>query len=170
MGPPIFFRQERAGLHGQPFMLLKFRTMRNLRDASEPDEARITPFGAFLRNTSLDELPELLNVLKGDMSLVGPRPLLVRYLDRYTPAQARRHEVMPGITGWSQVRGRNQISWEKKFELDVWYVNNANLWLDLRILGLTILTVLRQEGVQTSAGTTAPEFEGIPRKDTKKST
>ena len=149
-GWPVAFRQPRPGRSGEPFRLLKFRTMSDARGSDGqllPDEQRLTRWGAMLRSISLDELPELINVLKGDMSLVGPRPLLMRYLDRYTPEQARRHEVRPGITGWAQVNGRNALTWEEKFELDVWYVDHASLWLDLRILAMTVLKVLWREGI-----------------------
>jgi lipopolysaccharide/colanic/teichoic acid biosynthesis glycosyltransferase len=149
LGTPIFFTQERAGLHGAPFKLIKFRTMREAYDASgEPlsDADRFTRFGSFLRKTSLDELPEIINVLKGEMSLVGPRPLLIQYLPLYSPEQARRHEVLPGITGWTQVNGRNALNWEEKFRLDVWYVDNRSLWLDLKILCLTAVAVLQAKG------------------------
>ncbi|HLR46937.1 MAG TPA: sugar transferase, partial [Deinococcales bacterium] len=140
LGRPVLFRQERPGLHGKPFTIIKFRTMRDAVAADGtplPDEERLTPFGQKLRSTSLDELPELLNVLRGEMSLVGPRPLIMAYLDRYSPRQARRNEVRPGITGWAQVNGRNALSWEDRFELDVWYVDNHTLWLDLKIMWLT---------------------------------
>lgn len=163
LGSPIFFRQQRPGLHGKPFTLLKFRTMTDARDSDGnllPDEQRLTPFGQFLRRTSLDELPELFNVLKGDMSLVGPRPLLMQYLDRYTPQQMRRHEVKPGITGWAQVNGRNALSWEQKFALDVWYVDHLSLWLDLKIILLTMWKVLRREGISQEGFATMPEFMG----------
>ena len=163
LGSPVLFRQVRPGLHGQPFTMLKFRTMTNARDAAGnllPDADRLTPFGKFLRSTSLDELPELWNVLKGDMSLVGPRPLLMQYLDRYTPEQARRHEVKPGITGWAQVNGRNAISWEEKFALDVWYVDNQSLWLDIKILLLTVWKILKREGISRSGHATMDEFRG----------
>jgi len=163
LGKPILFRQERPSLHGKPFTLYKFRTMTDARDSNGnliPDEKRLTSFGQFLRRTSIDELPELFNVLKGDMSLVGPRPLLMEYLDRYTPEQARRHEVRPGITGWAQINGRNTLSWEEKFELDVWYVDNLSLWLDLKILVLTIWKVLRREGISQNGYATMPEFMG----------
>lgn len=162
-GSPVLFRQQRPGLHGKPFTLYKFRTMTNARDADGnllPDADRLTNFGRFLRRTSLDELPELINVLKGDMSLVGPRPLLMQYLDRYTPEQARRHEVRPGITGWAQINGRNAVSWEEKFRLDVWYVDNVSLWLDLKILILTVWKVLRREGISQAGYATMPEFLG----------
>lgn len=164
LGSPILFRQQRPGLHGKPFTLLKFRTMTDARDADGnllPDEQRLTSFGRFLRRTSLDELPELFNVLKGDMSLVGPRPLLMQYLDRYTPQQMRRHEVKPGITGWAQVNGRNALSWEQKFTLDVWYVDHLSLWLDLKIILLTIWKVLRREGISQDGFATMPEFTGL---------
>ena len=157
LGPGVLFRQERPGLHGRPFVILKFRTM---LPGGGPDAERLTPFGRFLRGTSLDELPELFNVLKGDMSLVGPRPLLMRYLPRYTPQQARRHEVPPGITGWAQINGRNALSWEEKFALDVWYVDNRSLALDLAILWRTALAVLRREGISAPGEATMPEFLG----------
>jgi len=163
MGESVIFAQQRPGLHGKPFTLYKFRTMTDARDVDGnllPDEKRLTSFGQFLRRTSLDELPELLNVLCGDMSLVGPRPLLMQYLDRYTPEQARRHEVRPGITGWAQINGRNALSWEEKFELDVWYVDNLSLWLDLKILMLTIWKVLRREGISQDGCATMEEFRG----------
>ncbi len=150
LGSPVFFRQRRPGLRGRPFTLLKFRTMTEARDEEGqllPDEQRLTRFGRFLRRTSLDELPELINVLKGDMSLVGPRPLLMEYLERYTVEQARRHEVKPGITGWAQVNGRNALSWEEKFEFDVWYVDHVSLWLDLKILAMTVWQVLTGKGI-----------------------
>ena len=163
LGKTVFFRQSRPGLHGKPFQILKFRTMLNARDSNGhllPDAERLTTFGIWLRSTSLDELPELWNVFCGDMSLVGPRPLLMQYLMRYTPAQARRHEVKPGITGWAQVNGRNAISWEKKFELDVWYVENQNMLLDFRILALTFLKVVRRDGIAAAGEATMPEFMG----------
>lgn len=163
LGSPILFRQERPGLRGRIFKIYKFRTMRDMFDASGkqlPDGERLTPLGRFLRNTSLDELPELFNVLKGDMSLVGPRPLLVEYLDRYTKEQARRHEVMPGLTGWAQVNGRNALTWEEKFALDVWYVDNWNMWLDLKILWLTLVKVFKREGISADGHATMPEFKG----------
>jgi sugar transferase EpsL len=162
-GKAIFFRQARPGLQGNPFTMLKFRTMSNRRGDSGhllPDEQRITRFGQFLRSTSLDELPELFNVLKGEMSLVGPRPLLMRYLERYTPEQMRRHEVKPGITGWAQVNGRNAITWEEKFKLDVWYVDNHSLRLDLKIVALTLLKTLQREGISASGHATMSEFLG----------
>ncbi|NPV70691.1 MAG: sugar transferase [Firmicutes bacterium] len=166
IGRPILYCQTRAGLHGRPFRLLKFRTMTDARDEQGrllPDEQRLTSLGRFLRNTSMDELPELWNVLKGDMSLVGPRPLLMQYLERYTPEQARRHEMKPGITGWAQVNGRNAISWEKKFEFDVWYVDNWSLWLDFKILGMTLVSVLKREGISAEGHATMPEFMGTGR-------
>jgi sugar transferase EpsL len=161
MGRPVLFRQARPGLHGKPFVMYKFRTMRDLRDAEGkllPDEARLTPFGRWLRTTSLDELPELGNVLRGEMSLVGPRPLLMEYLDRYTPEQARRHEVKPGITGWAQIHGRNNLSWDERFKLDVWYVDNWSLWLDVKILWRTLWMVLRREGISAQGHATMPRF------------
>ncbi|PXF58837.1 MAG: sugar transferase [Deltaproteobacteria bacterium] len=163
IGCPVFFRQERPGLNARPFSLYKFRTMTGSRDedgALLPDAQRLTPFGRFLRATSLDELPELFNVLKGDMSLVGPRPLLMRYLDRYTPEQFRRHEMPPGLTGWAQVNGRNALSWEEKFELDVWYVDHWSLWLDVKILALTLWKVLKKEGISQAGHATMEEFMG----------
>jgi sugar transferase EpsL len=163
MGRPVLFRQQRPGLRGKPFTLYKFRTMRDARSASGellPDELRLTTFGKWLRSTSLDELPELFNVLKGEMSLVGPRPLLMEYLPRYSPEQARRHEVKPGITGWAQVNGRNALSWEEKFRLDVWYVDRWNLWLDMKILLLTIWKVLKREGISAEGSATMPVFTG----------
>lgn len=163
LGRPILFKQMRPGLHGKPFTIYKFRTMTDARDASGhllPDAERLTSFGSFLRATSLDELPELFNVLRGDMSLVGPRPLLMEYLDRYTPEQARRHEVRPGITGWAQVNGRNAIGWEEKFALDVWYVDHVSLWLDLRILVRTLWKVLRREGISQPGEATVTYFQG----------
>ncbi len=163
LGKPVVFRQIRPGLRGVPFEMVKFRTMTDQRDDSgrlRPDEERLTPFGRMLRSTSVDELPELWNVLKGDMSLVGPRPLLVQYLDRYTPRQRRRLEVRPGITGWAQVNGRNALSWDEKFELDVWYVDNRTFLLDLRILAMTVLQVVRRHGISSERHATMPEFHG----------
>lgn len=163
LGPGVLFRQQRPGLDGRPFTIFKFRTMRAAADAAGrplPDAERLTRLGRFLRQASLDELPELLNVIRGDMSLVGPRPLLMQYLGRYTQRQARRHEVHPGITGWAQVHGRNDISWEEKFELDVWYVDNRSLRLDLKILLLTVWKVLRREGISQPGQATAEEFRG----------
>ncbi len=163
LGSPVLFRQQRPGLGGRPFWLLKFRTMTDARDADGnvlPDDQRLTAFGRFLRAASLDELPELFNVLKGDMSLVGPRPLLMQYLDRYTPEQARRHEVRPGITGWAQVNGRNAITWEEKFRLDVWYVDNWSMWLDIKIIAMTIWKILKREGISHPGQATMEEFMG----------
>ena len=163
MGRPIFFTQPRPGKDSKIFTFYKFRTMTDERDADGnllPDAQRLTALGQFLRKTSLDELPQLWNVLIGDMSLVGPRPLLVRYLDRYTPEQARRHQVKPGITGWVQVNGRNNRAWEEKFKLDVWYVDNWSLWLDLKILFLTVFKVLQQDGISQEGYTTSEEFQG----------
>ncbi|MGQ9623570.1 MAG: sugar transferase [Candidatus Caldatribacteriaceae bacterium] len=161
MGRPVIFRQARLGLHGKPFIMYKFRTMTEEHDENGnllPDEKRLTRLGAWLRSWSLDELPELFNVLKGDMSLVGPRPLLMEYLKRYTLEQFRRHEVKPGITGWAQVNGRNALSWEEKFKLDVWYVNNLAFWLDLKILFLTLRNVLKRQGISAPGHVTMPEF------------
>ncbi|QEA13271.1 sugar transferase [Comamonas flocculans] len=163
LGSPVFFRQTRPGLHGRPFQMVKFRTMTDARDAQGallPDADRLTLFGRFLRSTSLDELPELWNVLKGDMSLVGPRPLLMEYLPLYSPDQARRHAVRPGVTGWAQVNGRNAISWEEKFALDVWYVDHQSLALDLRILWLTVKKVLVREGISAAGEATMGKFTG----------
>jgi sugar transferase EpsL len=163
LGSPILFSQERPGHQSQPFKMYKFRTMTDQRDPEGqllPDADRLTPFGKLLRSTSLDELPELFNVLKGDMSLIGPRPLLMRYLDRYTPTQARRHEVKPGITGWAQVNGRNAIDWERKFELDVWYVDNLSFFLDCKILFLTFQKVFKKEGISQTGQATMQEFMG----------
>jgi sugar transferase EpsL len=163
MGFPVLFRQERIGWGGQAFTLLKFRTMTLQRDSNGEllsDQLRLTRLGRFLRKTSLDELPQLWNVLKGDMSLVGPRPLLPEYLPRYTPFQRRRHEVKPGVTGWTQVNGRNSLTWAQKFELDVWYVDHWSLWLDVTILWLTMLQVLRRDGISQTGHATMPEFMG----------
>lgn len=160
LGCPVLFVQERAGLKGRFFRLLKFRTMLSGDGA---DAQRVTPFGRFLRATSLDELPELFNVLKGEMALVGPRPLHVRYLPRYTAEQMRRHDVLPGITGWAQVNGRNAISWEQKFAYDVWYVEHRSAWLDLKILGLTLAKVAKQEGIRADGEETMGEFMGSSR-------
>ncbi|QIZ69358.1 sugar transferase [Oxynema aestuarii] len=163
MGYPIFFAQQRPGKDEQIFTFYKFRTMSNERDSDGnllPDEKRLTAIGQFLRQTSLDELPQLWNVLKGDMSFVGPRPLLVAYLNRYNSEQARRHEVKPGITGWAQVNGRNAISWEEKFKLDVWYVDNWSLWLDLKIIFLTVIKVFKREGISAANHVTMSEFQG----------
>ena len=163
LGSPVFFRQTRPGLHGQPFEMVKFRTMTDTRGpdgALLPDAERLTPFGRFLRSTSLDELPELWNVLKGDMSLVGPRPLLMEYLPLYSPEQARRHAVRPGVTGWAQVNGRNAISWEEKFALDTWYVDHQSLLLDMKILWLTVKKVLVREGISAAGEATIGKFTG----------
>jgi len=166
IGPPILFSQNRPGLNNKPFKLYKFRTMTDARDADgnlRPDLDRLTRFGRCLRATSLDELPELFNVLKGDMSLVGPRPLLMQYLERYSPEQARRHDVNPGITGWAQVNGRNAITWEEKFKLDVWYVDNQSLWLDVKIIFMTICKIFKREGINQPGQATMEEFD--PQKD-----
>ncbi len=163
LGKPILFQQKRPGLHGNIFEMVKFRSMLNTADAQGktlPDSERLTPFGEKLRSSSLDELPGLWNVLKGDMSLVGPRPLLVEYLPLYSPVQAKRHNVRPGITGWAQVNGRNAISWEEKFKLDVWYVENQSTWLDIKILVLTIKKVFLKEGISGGDGPTMSKFEG----------
>ena len=163
LGSPVFFTQVRPGMHGKPFKMVKFRSMTSERGADGellPDAVRLTPFGRFLRSTSLDELPELWNVLKGDMSLVGPRPLLVEYLPLYSPEQARRHEVRPGITGWAQVNGRNALDWEAKFKLDVWYVDHRSLWLDIKILWLTVKKVLVREGISAAGEATMGKFTG----------
>ncbi len=162
-GRPIFFRQVRPGLNGKPFIMYKFRTMTNERDGDGnllPDDRRLTSFGRFLRSTSLDELPELINVLKGEMSLVGPRPLLMEYLPLYSTEQFRRHEVKPGITGWAQVNGRNAISWEDKFKFDVWYVDNQSFWLDIKILWMTLVKVFKREGISQAGQATMEKFEG----------
>ena len=163
LGSPVFFQQTRPGLQGRPFKMVKFRTMTDARGPDGqllPDAERLTAFGRFLRASSLDELPELWNVLKGDMSLVGPRPLLMEYLPLYSPEQARRHHMRPGITGWAQVNGRNAISWEDKFALDVWYVEHRTLWLDVKILWMTIKKVLVREGISAAGESTMPRFEG----------
>jgi sugar transferase EpsL len=163
MGPPVIFRQTRAGLRGKPFTILKFRTMTEEADTAGdllPDSERLTRFGRRLRRTSLDELPELWNVLRGEMSLVGPRPLTSKYLPLYTTEQARRHDVRPGITGWAQVNGRNAISWEEKFRLDVWYVENVSVWLDIRIVWRTAVNVFRREGIAQAGQATAEVFKG----------
>lgn len=170
LGKPAFFRQTRPGLKGQPFNMVKFRTMTDERGPDGqllPDADRLTPFGRFLRASSLDELPELWNVLKGDMSLVGPRPLLMSYLSLYSAEQSRRHEVRPGITGWAQINGRNALSWEEKFRLDVWYVNNRSMWLDLKILLLTIKKVVVREGISSAGEATMAAFTGSGRDSTK---
>ncbi len=163
MGSPVLFRQQRPGLHAKPFFLYKFRTMTNRRDVGGrllPDEMRLTKFGSFLRRYSLDELPQLINVLRGDLSLVGPRPLLMEYLPLYSPEQARRHEVKPGITGWAQVNGRNAISWEEKFRYDIWYVDNCSFLLDLKMLLITVINILRSEGISQEGQITAEKFKG----------
>lgn len=163
IGSPILFTQMRPGLHHKPFQMVKFRTMTDARDINGEllsDSLRLTSFGKFLRTTSLDELPELWNVLKGDMSLVGPRPLLMEYLPLYTAEQARRHEIRPGITGWAQINGRNTISWEEKFKLDTWYTDNQNFWLDLKILFMTIKKVFIREGISAEGEATMPKFMG----------
>ena len=163
LGSPVLFRQIRPGLDGKPFEMVKFRTMRDAVDSHGnplPDAERMTSFGNFLRSSSLDELPELWNVLKGDMSLVGPRPLLMEYLPLYSEEQARRHEVRPGVTGWAQINGRNAISWEDKFKLDVWYVDNRSLWLDIKILWLTVKKVLVRDGISAEGEATMSKFTG----------
>jgi lipopolysaccharide/colanic/teichoic acid biosynthesis glycosyltransferase len=163
MGRPVLFRQIRPGRHGVPFRMVKFRTMRDAVDANGvplSDAERLTRLGRFLRASSLDELPELWNVLKGEMSLVGPRPLLMEYLPLYSPEQARRHEVRPGVTGWAQVNGRNALSWEEKFALDLWYVENRSLWLDLKIVWMTIRKVIKRDGISAEGEATMPKFTG----------
>lgn len=163
MGSPVLFRQKRPGRHGKPFQMIKFRTMRDAIDADGrplPDAERLTKLGRFLRCSSLDELPELWNVLKGEMSLVGPRPLLMEYLPLYSPEQARRHEVRPGVTGWAQVNGRNAISWDEKFALDLWYVDNRSLWLDLKIIWQTIRKVIKRDGISAAGEATMSKFTG----------
>jgi sugar transferase EpsL len=173
LGSPVLFRHQRPGFGGRPFTLLKFRTMTDARDANGellPDEQRITQFGQTLRHTSLDELPELINVLTGDMSLVGPRPLLMSYLDRYTREQMRRHDALPGITGLAQVSGRNNLSWEEKFALDVWYVDHRSLWLDIKVLAMTVRAVLGGEGVSAPGSLSAPEFLGHAAHDSDSAT
>src|SRR5690554_1672625 len=167
LGSPVLFCQVRPGKDGKPFEMIKFRTMLDAYDEQGeplPNEQRFTKFGNFLRSTSLDELPELWNVLKGDMSLVGPRPLLVEYLPLYNEQQARRHEVRPGVTGWAQINGRNAISWEQKFDYDVWYVDNQSLWLDIKILLLTVKKVFVREGISSSENVTMPRFSGNKKK------
>ena len=162
-GKPVLFRQIRPGYHGKLFTVFKFRTMTEIRDGQGnllPDENRITSLGKFLRATSIDELPELFNVLRGEMSLVGPRPLLTQYLERYSPEQRRRHEALPGITGWAQVNGRNTLTWEDKFGYDVWYVDHQSLWLDIKIMAITFWKVIRREGISQEGHATAEEFMG----------
>ncbi len=164
LGSPVLFRQVRPGLHGKPFVIYKFRTMTDARDPQGrplPDACRLTPLGQMLRKYSLDELPQLFNVVKGDLSLIGPRPLLMEYLSRYTPEQARRHEVKPGITGWAQVNGRNALSWEEKFRMDVWYVDHLSFWLDVKILLLSVWKVVRSEGINQDGQATMEEFRGV---------
>ena len=166
LGSPIFFTQIRPGLHGKPFKMVKFRTLTEQKDQSGnylPDADRLTSFGALLRSTSLDELPELWNVLKGDMSLVGPRPLLMEYLPLYTPEQYRRHEVRPGVTGWAQINGRNAIDWENLFQLDVYYVDHQSFWFDMKIIVLTAAKVLKREGIQQEGQATVSKFTGSGR-------
>ena len=163
MGAPVFFRQTRPGRGGRPFQMIKFRSMRDAKGPDGqplPDAERLTPLGRKLRSSSLDELPELWNVLKGDMSLVGPRPLLMEYLPLYSAEQARRHEVRPGISGWAQVNGRNALSWPEKFELDVWYVDNRTIWLDLKVVWLTIVKIIRRDGISAAGEATMPKFTG----------
>ena len=163
MGAPVFFRQTRPGRGGRPFQMIKFRSMRDAMGPDGqplPDAERLTPLGRKLRSSSLDELPELWNVLKGDMSLVGPRPLLMEYLPLYSAEQARRHEVRPGISGWAQVNGRNALSWPEKFELDVWYVDNRTIWLDLKVVWLTIVKIIRRDGISAAGEATMPKFTG----------
>lgn len=170
LGAPVLFKQERPGLNGVPFTLYKFRTMTDERDERGeelPDEMRLTPFGSFLRKYSLDELPQLWNVVKGDMSLIGPRPLKIEYLPLYSPFQARRHEVKPGITGWAQVNGRNATTWERRFELDVWYVDNRSFILDMKILWLTLKKAVRPEGIHQDGHVTMPEFTGSAQLERK---
>lgn len=166
LGAPVLFRQQRPGWRERPFVLLKFRTMTDAMNAAGhplPDAQRLTPFGRFLRATSLDELPELYNVLTGEMSLVGPRPLLMQYLDRYTPEQRRRHAVRPGLTGWAQVHGRNALTWEEKFKFDLWYVERVSPWLDGWIMALTLWKLITREGISETGQATATEFRGSPR-------
>ena len=166
MGSPVLFRQARPGLNGKPFEMIKFRSMKDALDADGnplPDSERLTVFGQFLRSSSLDELPELWNVLKGDMSLVGPRPLLMEYLPLYSAEQCRRHDARPGITGWAQINGRNALSWEEKFKLDVWYVDNQSFWLDIKILFLTVKKVLVRDGISAEGEATMSKFTGSGR-------
>ena len=164
LGSPVIFRQQRPGYSGRSFWLLKFRTMTNARDASGallPDAQRLTPFGHWLRATSIDELPELINILRGEMSFIGPRPLLMQYLSLYSPDQARRHDVKPGFSGWAQINGRNALSWDEKFRLDVWYVDHQSFWLDLRIFLITIWKVIRREGISAAGEATMVPFTGL---------
>lgn len=166
LGSPILFRQIRPGKNAKPFEMVKFRTMTDERDAKGellPDSVRLIKFGQFLRSSSLDELPELWNVVKGDMSLVGPRPLLMEYVSLYSPEQARRHDMRPGVSGWAQVNGRNAISWEEKFKLDVWYVDNRSFWLDIKVIGLTLKKVVVREGISADGEATMPIFKGIDK-------
>jgi len=166
MGLPVLFRQERPGLHGRPFQMLKFRTMSNATDAQGqllPDDVRLGRLGRFLRASSLDELPELWSIVRGEMSLVGPRPLLMRYMNRYTPEQLRRYQVKPGLTGWAQIKGRNSLGWDEKFLLDCWYVDHHSTWLDLKILVLTIPSVLARRGISAAGHSTMPEFMGTQK-------
>ena len=168
LGSPVLFKQQRPGLNGKPFYMYKFRTMTDGKDAEGnllPDEQRLPKFGQMLRSTSLDELPELLCVLKGDMSLVGPRPLMMKYLPRYTAEQFRRHQAKPGITGWAQVNGRNAVGWEDRFKLDVWYVDNWNVWLDIKILFKTVMAVFQREGIVEEGSVTMTEFMGTEQQD-----
>ncbi len=163
LGGPVLFRQVRPGLDGKPFEMIKFRTMRDAYDSNGvplPDSQRMTPFGSFLRSSSLDELPELWNVLKGEMSLVGPRPLLMEYLPLYNERQYLRHKVRPGVTGWAQINGRNALGWPEKFELDVWYVENRSIWLDIKIVALTIKKVIKKDGISASGEATMSKFTG----------
>ena len=169
LGSPVIFKQQRPGIHGKPFYVYKFRTMTDKRDAEGnllPDNVRLTKTGKFIRKLSLDELPQLFNVLKGDISLVGPRPLLMEYLPLYTKEQARRHDVKPGITGWAQVNGRNAISWEEKFDLDVWYVDHQSFWLDIKILFMTVLKVFKSEGINQDGQATIEKFKGYEERKT----
>ena len=173
MGSPIFFRQQRPGLHEQIFGIFKFRTMTNEKDENGellPDDQRLVGVGKFIRSASLDELPQIFNVLKGDMSFVGPRPLLIEYLDLYSDEQKRRHDVKPGITGWAQVNGRNAISWEQKFEYDVWYVEHQSFWLDIKILWMTLVKVFKREGISQEGQATAEKFRGSALDDGKENT
>lgn len=168
LGGPVLFKQERPGKDGRIFTLIKFRTMTNACDENGellPDEVRLTKFGVFLRSTSLDELPELFNILKGDMSVIGPRPLLVQYLPRYNEHQSRRHLVRPGLTGWAQVNGRNAISWEQKFDYDVEYVENVNLFLDIKIIFMTVINVIKKDGISSETSATMEEFMGTEEKE-----